>query len=125
MQYYSEIFALSVFVDSGSGYPEEVSNKKKPQNGKGGRRRLRKMYQLSESEMESEDEDRCPIASLKTKSASKSTTEEVEEKVEKRTVDTSSKKTEDGVFNATESIKDGDDVDVGGQSKRYLSCLTR
>ncbi|VVA24998.1 PREDICTED: peptidyl-prolyl cis-trans isomerase [Prunus dulcis] len=106
--------------DSGSGYPEEVSNKKKPQNGKGGCRRLRKMYQLSESEMESEDEDRCPIASLKTKSASKSTTEEVEEKVEKRTVDTSSKKTEDGVFNATESIKDGDDVDVGGQSKRQF-----
>ncbi|BBG97422.1 FKBP-like peptidyl-prolyl cis-trans isomerase family protein [Prunus dulcis] len=106
--------------DSGSGYPEEISNKKKPQNGKGGRRRLRKMYQLSESEMESEDEDRCPIASLKTKSASKSTTEEVEEKVEKRTVDTSSKKTEDGVFNATESIKDGDDVDVGGQSKRQF-----
>lgn len=118
-----EVYPSSPVSDSGdsdSGYLEEVSNKEKPQNGRGGRRRLRKMYQLSESEVESEDEDRCPIASLKTKSASKSTTEEVEEKVEKRTVDTSSKKTEDGVFNATESIKDGDDVDVGGQSKRQF-----
>ncbi|CAB4269758.1 unnamed protein product [Prunus armeniaca] len=41
-------------------------------------------------------------------------------KVEKRTIDTSSTKTEDGVFNDTESIKDGDDVDIGGQSKRQF-----
>ncbi|XP_016649834.1 PREDICTED: peptidyl-prolyl cis-trans isomerase FKBP53 isoform X3 [Prunus mume] len=118
-----EVYPSSPVSDSGdsdSGYLDEVSNKKKPQNGKGSRRRLRKMYQLSESDVESEDEDRCPIASLKAKYASKSTTEEVEEKVEKRTVDTSSTKTEDGVFNDTESIKDGDDVDVGGQSKRQF-----
>lgn len=99
----------------------------KPHNGKGHRRRLRKMYQVSESEVEGEDDDRCLISSLyKTKSGTRNTTEEVEEKVDKRAVDTTtSNETEDGVFNATETMNDADDVDVDGQLKRYLSCLIR
>ncbi|CAB4300150.1 unnamed protein product [Prunus armeniaca] len=45
-----EVYPSSPVSDSGdsdSGDLEEFSNKKRAQNGKGGRRRLRKMYQLS------------------------------------------------------------------------------
>ncbi|KAM0964167.1 hypothetical protein ACFX15_022545 [Malus domestica] len=111
-----EVFPASPVLDS----EEELLDEHKPHNGKGHRRRLRKMYQVSESEVEGEDDDRCLISSLyKTKSSTRNTTEEVEEKVDKRAADTTtSNETEDGVFNATETMNDGDDVDVDGQLKR-------
>lgn len=125
MQLCSELFALFVFGDSDSGSEEEFLAKKKPQNGKARRGRLRKTYVVSESEVESddEDEDKCPISSMfKTKSSTvENTTQEVEEKVDNGAVDTSNKKAVDDV--AAESIRHADDIGVDGQLKRYFFCL--
>ena len=99
--------------------------KKKPQKGNAPHRRLRKTYVISDSEVENEneDDDNHPISSLfKAKSTTdENATQEMEEKVEKGTVDTSNKKAVDDF--ATGSIRQADDVLVDGQLKRYSSCL--
>lgn len=126
MQDYFNLFALLVFADSDSCSEEEFLAKKKPQKEKAWHRQLRKTYVISDSEVESEngDDDNHPISSLvKTKSSTvENAIQEMEEKVDKGTVDTSNKKAVDDF--ATESIRHADDVLVDGQLKRYFSRLT-
>ena len=107
----------------------------KPKNGKASRRRLRKSYQMSDSDnegcsqqknivsggsgepvLQSEDEDSFPISSIyKSKTNAKKTTEEVKGKGDNGTGETSDKKTEDDVI---ESKRIADNVVVGAQEKR-------
>ncbi|XP_050386092.1 peptidyl-prolyl cis-trans isomerase FKBP43 [Argentina anserina] len=111
---------LSDTTDSDSGSEEKFLANKKPQKGKEPYRRRRKKYLISESEGESEHEDdnNRPISSLfKSRSSTdENATQELEEKGDKGTVDTSSKKAVDD--SATESIRHADDVPVDGQFKR-------
>ncbi|GMY09366.1 peptidyl-prolyl cis-trans isomerase FKBP43-like isoform X2 [Fagus crenata] len=114
---------------------EEMLDHEKPKNGKASRRRLRKSYQMSDSDnegcsqqknivsgrsgepvLQSEDEDSFPISSLyKSKTNAKKTTEEVKGKGDNGTGETSDKKTEDDVI---ESKRKADNVVVGAQEKR-------
>ncbi|KAM5554919.1 peptidyl-prolyl cis-trans isomerase FKBP43-like [Rosa sericea] len=116
-------------TDSDSGSEEEFLAKKKPQKGKARHRQLRKTYVISDSEVESEngDDDNHPISSLdKTKSSTvENATQEMEEKVDKGTVDISNKNAVDDF--ATELKRQLDlsvdlsskvDLENGGKPKR-------
>lgn len=115
----------------------EISDDKKPKNGKGSHRRLRKKYQSVESDdegcsqpktvangtssvpiPESEDDDTFPISSLyKSKTTAKKGTQEAEEKVDKGTDESGHKKTEDTGKHDAES-KGNIVIIVDGQPKR-------
>ncbi|XP_048334783.2 peptidyl-prolyl cis-trans isomerase FKBP53-like isoform X1 [Ziziphus jujuba] len=121
-------------ISSGGG---EISDDKKPKNGKGSHRRLRKKYQSVESDdegcsqpktvangtssvpiPESEDDDTFPISSLyKSKTTAKEGTQEAEEKVDKGTDESGHKKTEDTGKHDAES-KGNIVIIVDGQPKR-------
>lgn len=117
----------------------------KPLNGKGNcRRRLRKKYQLVESDdeglspkknmanggpavpvFEIDDEDNFPIFScLKNQNAKKSK-QDVQENADKGTDDVSNKKAEDDGNYNTESKRNTDDTAVSGWPIRYKFYLAR
>ena len=110
----------------------------RPKNGKGSRRRLRKSYQMSDSDdgacsqpknivngssgepvLQNEDEDSFPISSIyKSKTTTRKTTEEVKSKADEETCGTGDKKTEDDVNHVIEAEVKADDVIVDAQPKR-------
>ncbi|KAG6734237.1 hypothetical protein I3842_01G263900 [Carya illinoinensis] len=114
----------------------------RPKHGKGSRRRLRKRYQMSESEeegcsqeknivngrsgepeFESEDEDSIPISSIfKSKTTAKKMKEEVD-RDDKEMSETSKKNTEDEGNYVSESKRKSDNV-VDGQQKSIIEKST-
>lgn len=112
----------------------EILDNEKPKNRKDSRRRLRKRYQIRESDdegcsqqknmvngcsselvLQSEDDDSIPISFLyKSKTTAKKTTEEVEGNDVKETGETSNKKTEDDGNYVIEPTRKADNV-VAGQ----------
>ncbi|PON35860.1 hypothetical protein TorRG33x02_350540, partial [Trema orientale] len=117
---------------------EESLDDKKPWNGKGNyRRRIRKKYQLVESDdeghspkknmangttavpvLESDDEDNFPIFSCFKNRHAKKSKHNGEGNADKGTDATSKKKTDDDGNYYTESKGNTDDIDVGGQPIR-------
>ncbi|XP_030931873.1 peptidyl-prolyl cis-trans isomerase FKBP43-like isoform X1 [Quercus lobata] len=117
---------------------EEMLDNERPKNGKGSRRRLRKIYQMSDSDdgacsqpknivngssgepvLQNEDEDSFPISSIyKSKTTTRKTTEEVKSKADEETCGTGDKKTEDDVNHVIEAKVKADDVIVDAQPKR-------
>ncbi|XP_075672270.1 peptidyl-prolyl cis-trans isomerase FKBP43-like isoform X1 [Castanea sativa] len=114
----------------------EMLDNEKPKNGKSSRRRLRKRYQMSDSDdggcsqpknivngrsgepvLHNEDEDSFPISSLyKSKTTTKKTTEEAKSKADEETCGTGDKKTEDDVNHVIEEKIKADDVIVGSEN---------
>lgn len=111
----------------------EKTDNKKPKDGNDRRKRLRKKYQLVESDdeqcnqqktitdnsscipvPESKDEDTFPISSLY---KSKTTAQEAEENIDNRTGEINYEKTEDR--DKPDESKSNVDIVVDGQPKRY------
>lgn len=111
----------------------EILDNEKPKKRKDSRRRLRKRYQIRESDdegcsqqkdmvngssnelvLQSEDDDIIPISSLyKSKTTAKKTIEEVEGNADNETSETSNKKTEDDGNYVIEPTRKADNVVVG------------
>jgi uncharacterized protein YgiM (DUF1202 family) len=139
MEYVSECFDLCLLVALTS---LEILDNEKPKNRKDSRIRLRKKYQICESddegcsqqkdtvkgssselELQSEDDDSVPISYLyKSKTTANKTTEEVEGNTNKETCETSNKKTEDGNY-VIEPTRTADNV-VSGQPKITIEKTT-
>ncbi|KAB1218949.1 Peptidyl-prolyl cis-trans isomerase FKBP53 [Morella rubra] len=123
-----DVYAPSPISDGG-----EMLDNKKRKSRKQSRRRLRKTYQMSESDDEescqqqnivngssgvplfqSEDEDRMPISSVyKSKTTPEKTTEEVEGKADMETSETGDKKAEDDGNYVIEPTRKADNVVAG------------
>jgi hypothetical protein len=135
----SECFDLCLLVALTS---IEILDNEKPKNRKDSRIRLRKKYQICESDdegcsqqkdtvkgssselaLQSEDDDSVPISYLyKSKTTANKTTEEVEGNTNKETCETSNKKTEDGNY-VIEPTRTADNV-VSGQPKITIEKTT-
>ncbi|XP_062157088.1 peptidyl-prolyl cis-trans isomerase FKBP43-like isoform X3 [Alnus glutinosa] len=132
-----EVYPPSPVSDGG-----EILDNEKPKNRKDSRIRLRKKYQICESDdegcsqqkdtvkgssselaLQSEDDDSVPISYLyKSKTTANKTTEEVEGNTNKETCETSNKKTEDGNY-VIEPTRTADNV-VSGQPKITIEKTT-
>lgn len=122
---------------------EEMLDSERPKNGKGGRRRLRKRYQLSESEEEeecsqqkymvnvhngepefdSEDEDSIPISSFYNSKTTAKNTKEEANRDEKAMSETGKKNIEDERDYVSESTRKAGNV-VEGQQKSIIEKST-
>ncbi|XP_035548493.1 midasin-like isoform X2 [Juglans regia] len=136
-----EVYPPSLISDGGV-VSVEMLDSERPKHGKGSRRRLRKRYQMSESEeegcsqeknivngrsgepeFESEDEDSIPISSFyKSKTTAKKTKEEVD-RDDKEMSETSKKNTEDEGNYVSESTRKAGNV-VNGQQKSIIEKST-